>query len=192
MSETAAESREVTARERNRIELLDVLNSLTEFFDGTKYPEDAALQKEAERLYARVDAGEVNRHDLLLLLNQCAHELEGQQDVNYEGDGPNRAMSLLSHLRGGDRGHRAGAGMKRDGGPAFPRPHSWDESPVQGIHEGDRPEPHGAQDGMTLLDYFAAAALQGRCADHTLDMSPNERAVDAYRLAEAMLKERAK
>lgn len=80
------------------------------------------------------------------------------------------------------------------GGAAFPRPHSWDESPVSGIHEGDRPAPHAEQDGMTLRDYFAAAAMQGAIASthgqgrHMAD----EYAESAYAIADAMLAERAK
>lgn len=54
--------------------------------------------------------------------------------------------------------------MKRNP-PAFPRPHSWDESSVTGIHEGDRPEAHGAQDGMSLRDYFAARQVNRRIMD---------------------------
>lgn len=95
----------------------------------------------------------------------------------------------------------------RDGGPAFPRPHSWDESPVTGIHEGDRIEPHSAQDGMTLRDYFAAAALTGYRAGmaHEAQMDPLTKTTPsvrvavcesvagwAYRDADAMLAERAK
>ena len=79
--------------------------------------------------------------------------------------------------------------------PAFPRPHSWDESPVQGIHEGDRPEPHGSQQGMSLRDYFAAAAMQGSLSGSEFESGrPDMAAYCAwcYEVADAMLTERAK
>jgi hypothetical protein len=74
-----------------------------------------------------------------------------------------------------------------DGGPAFPRPTSRDE------HSNDRPYQVPEQDGMSLRDYFAAAALahpytQSRDA---VDRS-NEAAKLAYYLADAMLAERSK
>lgn len=81
--------------------------------------------------------------------------------------------------------------MKRDGGPAFPRPHSWDESPVSGVHEGDRIEPHSAQAGMSLRDYFAAQAVPGLVAGAEC-FDTHAIAHDAYALADAMLAERAK
>lgn len=45
---------------------------------------------------------------------------------------------------------------------------------------------------LTLRDYFAAAALQGMLADSKLkaEYSESEFALRAYRLADAMLKER--
>lgn len=57
--------------------------------------------------------------------------------------------------------------------------------------------------GMTLRDYFAAKALSGIAADHgafylfsrrgkTDDQDPGWAAVAAYRVADAMLAERAK
>jgi len=51
--------------------------------------------------------------------------------------------------------------------------------------------PHRGEWGMSLRDYFAAAALQGIVAYNGfggVDMSASE----AYRLADAMLKERQK
>lgn len=48
----------------------------------------------------------------------------------------------------------------RDGGPAFPRPFSWDVETRGGTHMGDRPEPHPEQDGMTLRQWYAGKALQ--------------------------------
>ena len=57
------------------------------------------------------------------------------------------------------------------GGPAFPR------------------QP-GGDTGMTLRDYFAAAALTGIIAKGEDEMYPGFRASEAYALADAMLKER--
>ena len=44
---------------------------------------------------------------------------------------------------------------KKDGGPAFPRPFSQES---EGVRDGIL---EYAQDGMTLRDFFAAAALTG-------------------------------
>lgn len=46
--------------------------------------------------------------------------------------------------------------------------------------------------GMTLRDYFAAAALQGLCATlpDMIDPKPSEVAKDAYQFADAMITER--
>ena len=66
------------------------------------------------------------------------------------------------------------------GGPAFP-------APDLGEHDfGQR----GAYWGMTLRDYFAAAALTGIIAKGEDEMYPMYRASEAYALADAMLKER--
>ena len=46
--------------------------------------------------------------------------------------------------------------------------------------------------GMELRDWFAGMALAGRLADHTVDMYPHERAIDAYELADKMLAQREK
>lgn len=43
---------------------------------------------------------------------------------------------------------------------------------------------------LTLRDYFAAAALQGMLADSKLKAEYSEFALRAYRVADAMLKER--
>jgi len=66
---------------------------------------------------------------------------------------------------------------KNDGGPAFPVPHS-------GTHSY----------GMTLRDYFAAAALKGLIASPSIDdaMSTIQICACAYEWADAMLAERAK
>ena len=72
-----------------------------------------------------------------------------------------------------------------DGGPAFPRPTSTDE------HDHECMVDYG-HEGMTLRDYFAASALTGMCAKReTLEeFYPTPLAIDAYRLADAMLKAR--
>lgn len=69
---------------------------------------------------------------------------------------------------------------KKDGGPAFP-------IPAYGVHKG----------GMTLRDYFAAKAMVYRAQAMTSYMaSPDswaeEVAINAYKLADAMLREREK
>ncbi len=68
--------------------------------------------------------------------------------------------------------------MKNDGGSAFPQVY------------------YGLQGGMTLRDYFAAQALAGICAN--MNCNPTRLphfeniAEDAYKMADAMLKEREK
>jgi hypothetical protein len=47
------------------------------------------------------------------------------------------------------------------------------------------------KDELTLRDYFAAKALQGMLSDSTLQGEYTEFALRAYRIADAMLKERA-
>ncbi len=46
------------------------------------------------------------------------------------------------------------------------------------------------KDELTLRDYFAAKALQGMLADSNLQAEYSEFAIRAYRIADAMLKER--
>ena len=61
------------------------------------------------------------------------------------------------------------------GGPAFPFTH-----------------PHGREEGMTLLDYFAAKAMQGELAAQSEESGYYENfdvlAIRSYRVAEALLK----
>lgn len=80
----------------------------------------------------------------------------------------------------------------KDGGPAFPR---------EDYQTNGRDDGKGGQQGMTLRDYFAAAALPdcftlvremadaGICADSEFTAKA---AKYAYELADAMLRERAK
>ena len=63
-----------------------------------------------------------------------------------------------------------------DGGPAFPHPEIDFEVTIQ------------ASSGMTLRDYFAAAALQGLMASQCQVEDPYP--IYAYKIADAMLKAR--
>lgn len=79
-----------------------------------------------------------------------------------------------------------------DGGAAFPLMPPQDTA--AGIAVGyPYPEP-----GMTLRDYFAAAAMQGMLAHPECDYTPmtakaqEQAAADAFGLADEMLKARAK
>jgi hypothetical protein len=68
-----------------------------------------------------------------------------------------------------------------DGGPAFPSPPSQHSNGF-----------YSTGNGMTLRDYFAAAALQGFMAAHTSGgcLVDDLYAKYAYDLADAMLKQR--
>jgi hypothetical protein len=73
-----------------------------------------------------------------------------------------------------------------DGGSAFPAPPSQHSNGFYSTGEG-----------MTLRDYFAAAALQGNLASQSIDVGYydgldgwNKAAKDAYQAADAMLKAR--
>lgn len=69
------------------------------------------------------------------------------------------------------------ARVPKDGGPAFPKVYA--------------PLDHAISDGMSLLDYFAAAALMGIWAyNGKKDALFPELAKGAYDQAEAMLAER--
>ncbi len=73
--------------------------------------------------------------------------------------------------------------MSKDGGPAFPSHGSMGEV---------------VQEGMTLRDYFAAAALPAVIASYMVgngpcvgtDHAPSNCGIHAYRFADAMLKAR--
>ena len=68
------------------------------------------------------------------------------------------------------------------GGPAFPRPAVFTQT-----HGLASPE----QDGMTLRDYFASKAMQGLLAAGGGVVTPaDQRAAQAYKMADAMLKAR--
>lgn len=51
-------------------------------------------------------------------------------------------------------------------------------------------EGYQMKDELTLRDYFAAKALQGMLSDSNLQAEYSEFALRAYRIADAMLKER--
>lgn len=70
-----------------------------------------------------------------------------------------------------------------NGGPAFPVP-GLSNLPNEGFIY---PEV-----GMTLRDYFAAKALEWSGSSEWFSKDPQQVAARAYRLADAMLKERAK
>jgi hypothetical protein len=63
-----------------------------------------------------------------------------------------------------------------DGGPAFPI----------------RFENGMYQQGITIRDYFAAAALQGLLANPDFEGTQEGFAIESYRLADLMIAERAK
>lgn len=69
--------------------------------------------------------------------------------------------------------------MRKDGGAAFPTPKYYDEKFL------------GYVDGMTLRDWFAGQALVGLMASDDAEACDKDAAY-AYRLADAMLAERAK
>lgn len=68
--------------------------------------------------------------------------------------------------------------VSKGGGPAFPG--------MNYISQDGKKNP----EGMTLRDYFAAAALQGLLADSEREASCKEYADHAYLCADAMLKAR--
>ena len=79
--------------------------------------------------------------------------------------------------------------MDKDGGAAFPAIHSIDGNWVT--------EPLARFRGMTLRDYFAAAALQGYLASwpeqgSNIVTHAAKLATSVYAVADAMLAERAK
>lgn len=74
----------------------------------------------------------------------------------------------------------------KDGGPAFPVLHTIDGNWVK--------EPKPDLTGMTLRDYFAAYAMQSLIQTCLIDPANEEWAIalNAYRISDAMLKEREK
>jgi hypothetical protein len=83
-----------------------------------------------------------------------------------------------------------------DGGPAFPPQDrvlvtqtKWDADELKRLKDALA---HAQQTGMTLRDYFAAAALPEVMRQNAVDdhYEPAEHAVEAYAVADAMLKAR--
>ena len=84
-----------------------------------------------------------------------------------------------------------------DGGPAFPRPYSIAEAPYSGTTDGYSASFIPEQDGMTLRDYFAAAAVGAALASATRLAELGGTAHDsakiaamAYDIADAMIQRR--
>lgn len=71
-----------------------------------------------------------------------------------------------------------------DGGPAFPRPISHDACSVP------RAQMFDAQEGVSVLDWFAGKALTGLLAAGPTAGTAEAYACDSYDLARAMLKTR--
>ena len=84
------------------------------------------------------------------------------------------------------------AAMKNTGGPAYPRNHV----PGTVTTDGEGRQHHTlfvpAQEGMTLRDYFAAAALTALINTRSAGDGFDEHADDAYAIADEMLAERDK
>lgn len=78
-----------------------------------------------------------------------------------------------------------------DGGPAFPTNAT---ATTHGFYQDGQPcaTHYGTTPGMTLRDYFAAAALQGMLTDSCIQGSDSQFAESAYSYADAMLKAREK
>ena len=76
-----------------------------------------------------------------------------------------------------------------DGGPAFPTNAT---ATTHGFYQDGQPcaTHYGTTPGMTLRDYFAAAALQGSIANPNSNGNWEDFALDAYRYADAMLERR--
>lgn len=86
--------------------------------------------------------------------------------------------------------------MKNDGGPAFPVECTWTDEGIMGKQTGPS---SGMYTGLTLRDYFAAAALQGLIAypDDMTGIANDEDwmptlSTRAYKYADAMLEAREK
>lgn len=82
--------------------------------------------------------------------------------------------------------------MKQDGGPAFPR-----RLPDVRVPPADALRIVEQHAGMSLRDFFAAAALQGLCAAHSAEGewthgSAEHTVRTAYAMADAMISHREK
>ena len=75
--------------------------------------------------------------------------------------------------------------MSNDGGPAFPQ---LQRSETYEANDGCKVSTHESYGGMSLRDWFAGQALAGLVAATDRDGSKEVYAMDAYDLADAMLK----
>jgi hypothetical protein len=86
---------------------------------------------------------------------------------------------------------------RHDGGPAFPMPerhyvrHYDAEGELTGSTESLAQDEDAAWEGISARDYFAAKAMSALVRVGACDVAP-QIASDAYRMADAMLAERAK
>jgi hypothetical protein len=80
-------------------------------------------------------------------------------------------------------------GKINDGGPAFPTAAT---ATTHGFYQDGQPcmTHYGSRSGITVRDYFAAAALQGNIAHPEVTGNRDDIARDAYKYADAMLKAR--
>ncbi|WP_395279462.1 hypothetical protein [Enterobacter bugandensis] len=69
----------------------------------------------------------------------------------------------------------------KTGGPAFP---------YSGVHKGEKENLIVDSHGMTLRDYFAGKAMQARLSNPQWIASDERTALDAYQVADAMLRAR--
>lgn len=70
-------------------------------------------------------------------------------------------------------------GTQNNGGPAFP---------YSGVHKGEKVNLIVDSHGMTLRDYFADKAMQARLSNPQWIASDERTALDAYQVADAMLR----
>jgi len=76
-----------------------------------------------------------------------------------------------------------------NGGPAFPTAAT---ATTHGFYQDGQPcmTHYGSRSGITVRDYFAAAALQGMLSDNRIKDSPENLSDASYKCADAMLKAR--
>jgi hypothetical protein len=92
-----------------------------------------------------------------------------------------QSKKFLLLFRGGQTFEVGKMNIRDNGGPAFPRPYSFDDQSASKEH---------AQDGMALRDYFAAKAMQGLLSCSDTLASLKEFAEISYKQADAMLEAR--
>jgi hypothetical protein len=87
--------------------------------------------------------------------------------------------------------------MINDGGPAFALGPTASTMKIADAGGNMLVTHYGMEQGISIRDYFAAAALQGNLASQSIDVgyydgedSWNKAATDAYKAADAMLKAR--